>query len=178
MPARYWAASTSVKYMLHIITGEVNTGKTTRMRALFLQKEAADGLVSEKIWEDGKFRGYRLVHLQGRETMELALLKDEYHGQFPTACRFGPFVFSQPAFQFGADLLKQLCMNPAINSVFLDEVGPLELKGQGFASILPVLLHSRKNLFLTIRGDCLNKFLEKHKIEHCLLVSTSNHLTI
>lgn len=160
--------------MLHIVTGEVNTGKTTRMKELFLlRQEAADGLISEKIGEGGDFRGYRLVHMQGRTTMELALLSDVYHGQFPKACQFGPFVFSLPAFRFGVDLLRRLCADPTVGTVFLDEVGPLELRGQGFAAVLPVLLHSGKDLFLTVRSDCLHEFLDFHRIRQYQCIAAS-----
>ncbi|MFH1879816.1 MAG: nucleoside-triphosphatase [Bacillota bacterium] len=157
--------------MLHIITGEVNAGKTTRMKELYRQQQnTADGLISEKVFEGGHFLGYRLVHLQGCESMELALLKYEYHGQFSEACKFGPFVFSEAAFRFGVDLLRRLCADASIDSVYLDEVGPLELKGQGFAAILPQLLHSGKNLVITVRKACLEDFLDKYKIEDYRLI--------
>ena len=133
-----------MKPTVNIVTGAVNAGKTARMRELFRQAAAADGILSEKIFEKGGFRGYRLVHLQSGEMKELALIETEYHGQFTEACRRGPFVFSAEAFRFGRDVMERLSADPAVNTLFLDEAGLLELKGQGFAEVVPVMIRSGK----------------------------------
>jgi nucleoside-triphosphatase THEP1 len=153
-----------------IVTGAVNAGKTARMRELFRQAAKADGILSEKIFDKGGFCGYRLVHLRSGETKELALLETEYHGQFTEAWRLGSFVFSAEAFRFGCELLERLCANPGAGSIFLDEAGPLELEGQGFAGVLPSLLRSGKELYITVRGGCLQAFIRAYGIADYLLI--------
>ena len=160
---------------VHIVTGEVNAGKTTLMRTLFHSTPASDGLLSEKIYADGDFSGYHLVHLQSGETRELALLQKAYHGQFREACRLGPFVFSEEAFRFGTEILKRQSANPAVCTLFLDEAGPLELQGWGFAGVLPALLLCGKSLYITVRFGCLEEFLRKFEIvEYQLLTVQSD----
>lgn len=150
--------------MVNIVTGEVNAGKTTRMKELFGQMAAADGILSEKFFDKGIFCGYRLVHLQGGESMALAVPEAAFHGQFTEACRLGTFVFSAEAFRFGKEILGRLCADPNVSVLFLDEAGPLELGGQGFADVLPTLLHSGKPLYMTVRSNCLQAFLRKYEI--------------
>ena len=150
--------------VIHIVTGEVNAGKTTLMRTLFHFMPVSDGLLSEKIYVDGDFSGYRLVHLQSGETRELALLQKAYLGQFREACRLGSFVFSSEAFRFGLEILERQSANPAVRTLFLDEAGPLELNGQGFAGVLPALLLCGKSLYITVRRGCLEEFLRKFEI--------------
>ena len=155
---------------LHIVTGEVNAGKTTRMRELYRQTAAADGILSEKRFDREGFCGYHLVRLRSGETMALALPEAAYHGQFTQACRRGPFVFSDEAFRFAAAALVQLCADPDVSAIFLDEAGPLELRGQGFAGVLPALLSSGKELYVTVRSSCLQAFIQTYGIAQYHLI--------
>ena len=140
------------------------------MRELLRQTPAADGILSEKLFDKGHFIGYRLTHPQGGEGMELALLSKAYHGQFEEAGRLGPYVFSADAFRFGIGILEQSIADPAVRALFLDEAGPLELKGQGFAGVLPALLRSGKELYITVRTSCLESFLRKYPVSDYRLI--------
>lgn len=156
---------------LHIVTGAVNAGKTARMKELYRQTSAADGYLSEKIFSHGVFLGYRLVSLRGEEERLLALTKEAFHGQYHEACRLGEFIFSQEAFRFGIQGLLRMHKDPAVCSIFLDEAGPLELRGEGFASILSILLRGEKEIYLTVRSACLERFLITYGIEEYDLIS-------
>ncbi|NLF29190.1 MAG: hypothetical protein GX592_14955 [Clostridiales bacterium] len=158
---------------VNIVTGEVNSGKTTRMRALFRRTIAADVILSEKIFDGGRFLGYRLVRLKSGEARTLALCEEAYLGQFAQACRLDRFVFSAEGLRFGIRTLERLCFNPAVGALFLDEVGPLELQGQGFAGVLPQLLRAEKELYITVRSSCLPEFLQKFEITEYRLIQES-----
>ena len=129
------------------------------MKELYRLTPDADGYLSEKVFSGGVSLGYRLVRLRGGEGRLLALTKEAYHGQYREACRLGSFIFSQEAFSFGIQGLLSLYRDDTVTSIFLDEAGPLELGGQGFARILPVLLHGGKDIYLTVRCACLEQFL-------------------
>ena len=155
---------------VHIVTGEINAGKTTRMRDLYRQTAAADGFLSEKRFDREGFCGYHLVRLRSGETMDLALPEAAYHGQFSQACRLGRFVFSDEAFRIAEAALAQLCADPEVSAIFLDEVGPLELRGQGFAGTLPALLRSGKELYITVRTGCLQTFIRTYGLAQYQLI--------
>ncbi len=156
--------------MVRIITGAVGAGKTALMRDLFHQTPAADGILSEKLFDKTSFIGYRLVHLQGGEGMGFALLSRAYQGQFEEDGRLGPYVFSAEAFRFGIGILERAIADPAIRALFLDEAGPLELKDRGFAGVLPRLLRSGRELFITVRTGCLEGFLRKYSVSDYRLI--------
>ena len=67
--------------------------------------------------------------------------------------------FSQEAFDFVVQGLLSIYWDDTVTAIFLDEAGPLELSGLGFARILPILLHSGKEIYLTVRRACLEQFL-------------------
>ena len=49
--------------------------------------------------------------------------------------------------------------------VFLDELGPLELEGRGYAKCLKTLLDSDiSKLYIAVRSECLQEFTEKFSV--------------
>ena len=54
--------------------------------------------------------------------------------------------------------LERAIADPADRAIFQDEAVPLELEGRGSAGVLPGLLQSGKELFITVRTDCLMAF--------------------
>ena len=155
---------------LHIVAGAVNAGKTSRMKELYCETPSADGFLSEKIFSGEVFLGYRLISLRGGEDRLLALTKEAFHGQYHEACRLGEFIFSQEAFRHGIQGLLRMHKDPGVCSIFLDEAGPLELRGEGFASILSILLRGEKEIYLTVRSACLERFLIEYEIEEYELI--------
>lgn len=117
--------------------------------------------------------GYRLVSLQGGQERPLALTQAAFRGQFQEACRLGPFVFSAKAFSFANEHLLRLCSDAGVDTLFLDEAGPLELRGEGFAPALPALLGSGKALCVAVRTGCLTEFLARYDIRDYELISVS-----
>ena len=157
--------------VLRIVTGAVNAGKTSRMKELYCQTPSADGFLSEKVFSGGVFLGYRLVRLRSGEGRLLALTKDAFCGQYREACRLGLFIFSKEAFDFVVQGLLSIYWDDTVTAIFLDEAGPLELSGLGFARILPILLHSGKEIYLTVRRACLEQFLIEFDIGEYELIS-------
>lgn len=156
--------------MIHIMTGAVNSGKTTRMKKLLQRVPGADGVLSEKAFEGDCFRGYCLTHAASGEWRELALLEEFYSCRFPVAGRLGPYVFSREAFRFAREILMRLAVDDGTRAIFIDEAGPLELRGEGFSDVIPLLLACEKDLYITVRSSCLEGFLTRFGItEHALL---------
>ena len=68
--------------------------------------------------------------------------------------RFRRFFFSQRALDFGNSLLKEAAGKAEV--VVVDEVGPLELAGRGFAPGLRICRESGAFLILTVRPHLLS----------------------
>lgn len=153
--------------MIRIITGPVDSGKTTRMLGLYqlAVPGTAGGFVSRKLFRNEAFAGYEISRLADGESRILAVLADEESAGTAALPRdsflFGRFIFFNDAFRFGESIIEALQQEPGITDLYLDEIGLIELNGQGFAPLLDRLDKPRLNLNLCIRSDCLAAAVER-----------------
>jgi nucleoside-triphosphatase THEP1 len=125
------------------VTGGVGAGKssflqevvqTLRERAVF-----PAGFLAEGIVEKGERKGYRLADLTSGERRPFGEVR-ERKGRIHT----GRFTFNQETLRWGEDLLWQAVSREDTPLIILDEVGPLELKGKGWARAMEHLLHQSR----------------------------------
>ncbi|MFH1957794.1 MAG: nucleoside-triphosphatase [bacterium] len=142
-----------------LITGGVNSGKTGMMKRLANKEKAAgnqpSGITAEGIFAGGEKAGFNVKDLSSGESMPLAKISPEKDNGFSA----GKYFFSNEGFEFA----KKALMNYSPGGVvFLDEAGPLELAGKGYAGCLKTLLKSPiKILYVSVRSGCLDKIREK-----------------
>ena len=162
--------------MIRIITGPVDSGKTTRMLELYRMAGpgTAGGFISRKLFRDGSFTGYEISRLSDGESRLLAVLANGDHGEAavltPDCFQFSRFIFFNDAFRFGESVIEALQQDPGITDLFLDEIGPLELEGKGFAQLLDRLDKQKMNLCLGIRSDCLAAAVERFGLSPYIVV--------
>jgi nucleoside-triphosphatase THEP1 len=142
-----------------IITGKINSGKTTMMEKLFERKKTEGkspvGIIARGVFRGKAKVGFDVVDLSTGSSMPLARIGREIRGGFSV----GKFTFSNEGFQFAQKVLLNFKYN---DIVFLDEVGPLELDGKGYANCLKTLLDSDiSKLYIAVRSECLPEFMEK-----------------
>ena len=157
--------------MIWLISGERDSGKSSRCIALFnlLYKKnnsAPFGLISRKVFSGkGVFLGYKL-QIAGTETSRpLALLSKPENSN---AFAHGKFWFIQETFDFASRVMIR-AVKCGKTPVFLDEIGMLEIKGQGFAPLLDYLLKSNCDLYLGVRTGNIPALVDKFRItEHAV----------
>jgi nucleoside-triphosphatase THEP1 len=133
-----------------IVTGKVGIGKTT---------------VCEKVVEIARTLGYScggiltpkskegiiIVDVQTGEREVLASLANIYQGPHT-----GRYFFNPDGISFG---IKAIDRGISSDILFVDEVGHLELKGEGFAKILELVRSGKaRNPVLVIRKELLPAF--------------------
>ncbi len=120
---------------LTVISGARGSGKTTRLRgyvdALARAGRTVGGVASPAIWEDGRRMGYDLLDLRRGDCRPLARVVNA-PGVVPT---MGNFLFDEPALAHGHQAIVA-AVNDGLDAVAIDEVGPLEWDGQGWAAAL------------------------------------------
>ncbi len=145
-----------------IITGKKHSGKTTFLlnRIAELQSEGitVGGLVSVGTFKNGSRFDFKLLDVSTDE--KIGFLSQEF---CKTCEKIGRFYINPIAFQFGIQVLEK-CLKDRIQTIVLDEIGPLELKDQGWAEILPELLNSESDLILTVRKELLQEVILKWNI--------------
>lgn len=162
--------------MLRIITGEICSGKTTRLIASYSEQQSccADGFASIKTYKDGDVTGYTLRRLAGDLEIELAVKSPHYKGQFDAPLSFDQYIFNREAFRAGERIVRSALANNLIRIIYIDEIGPIELQKEGFHKLLADLISERayenKDICICVRTNCLQEVIKEFKISSYLLL--------
>ncbi len=168
-----------------LVTGPVNSGKTTFALDLCrgFDQAAVDGFASRKRLVGGVCVGYELMRLSGGPHRMLAIREDRSESAKGTkntigsertngtarpfgSCLFlyGPFLFFEEAFREAKRTFTEMLANPHIEHILVDEIGPVELGGRGFADSLRSLLASDRHLILCVRDVCVTAVMADFSI--------------
>lgn len=142
---------------VYIFTGEIKTGKTTRLQKWAKENPDADGILSPVI--DG------CRHIVSVKKAEARLL--EYHGDDKSIAitKIGYYNFLTSVFEWGRkELYKAYLQKP--KWLIIDEIGPLELRGEGLEPEVSRILNDdandATNLVLVIRKPLLETVIEHY----------------
>jgi len=142
-----------------IITGAINSGKSTYLRQLVARERAAghsiSGVIAHGIFADGQKIGYDVEDIAGGRTLPLTRIGQQQEGDQ----KVGRYWLSRSALAMARAAL--LSFAPG-GVVFLDEVGPLELSGEGYADCISTLLASPiSRLYVVVRAGLVAQIAER-----------------
>lgn len=165
-----------------IITGNIDSGKTSWCNARFVSSESSafkesrvDGFLSPKVLSDGLRIGYDVKRISTGERVPLARVKNVLPGDWKEACFYGAFSFSGPAFD--AVKLWFSAFADSVDTVVMDEIGPLEIGGAGFGKVLGSVLKEKnkfKNIYIVIRKVLVESVCLKFNIENYEEIKVEN----
>lgn len=140
---------------IFVITGEKDSGKTRFVNELLTRLQskgiAVAGIVQNKIIKNDERYGYDLYDVQSQQTVPLC--RTDAVDEDIIA---GPFKFFSEAIRFGNDALSITKVQES-GIVIIDEVGPLEMKGKGWASALEKLIEGYTGTLILIVRDSLTE---------------------
>jgi nucleoside-triphosphatase THEP1 len=140
--------------IIYILTGLQGTAKTTRLEAWCDKRSGIAGILSPVI--NGK-RYFKSI--SNGETKLMEATADEKEVQ-----KVGRFIFSSTAFNWAENVIYNAISNNA-KLIIIDEIGPLELMGNGFHLLLERLVNADiKNLLLVIRVSKLEEVMAKYNL--------------
>jgi nucleoside-triphosphatase THEP1 len=143
--------------MIKIVTGPINTGKSTWLEKDFKTKDNADGFVCRKVKINNEHIGYELVHLATGESCQFIRKIDYIPDGWNEAFRLGMhYTFNREGLEF-ANHITDEALSKGVKCFYLDEVAHLELKGQGFAELLRRILEAKIDLVLVVREALVEK---------------------
>lgn len=155
--------------MVKIVTGKINSFKTTKIRRIYDEMQIGDGFITEKVMKGNLVYGYKLVRLKDKYTIDF-IIRDIYDdGSKEIIYQLGPYHFYQEAFIFVHNEIKRF-IREGVNPVFLDEISLLELNNMGFYQGLLELLNANIDLYLVIRIDLLDRVVKKFNIQEYEIV--------
>lgn len=140
--------------MVHFITGEVNSGKTTRLVSLYQAGGCGDGFFCGKIMVQGMYAGQRIIRLSTGESRLFSLREAFLPPKWSEECAFGGYSFSADGLSFARCILEDV-RSRKVTPVFVDEVGPLELAGQGLHAAFAAILAAGAEVYVVVRKRML-----------------------
>lgn len=142
-----------------VITGNIHSGKTTFLQKQILGREDVEGILTPKI--NGK------RYFQNIATQEIFEMEDETKTQ-DSIC-IGKYFFNKYSFNNANDIIKKSIKS---NYIVIDEIGPLELNGEGLYSAFIEVLHNineSQKIILVIRESILKTVFSKFSIQNKIL---------
>jgi len=138
--------------MISILTAPIQSGKTTSLINWSAQRNDVHGILTPVV-------GAKRVFMNAQTKEQFPM---EATGKEETLV-VGRFVFSKAGFEKAIQIIRD-----AINKegwLVIDEIGPLELKGEGFCDVLKeVLSVKREKILLVVREGITEKVKEYFNI--------------
>lgn len=149
--------------MVYIVTGKINSGKTTRLLSIYNERKAGDGFINKKIYINNKYAGQEIIRLSTGDSkifsLKKAFLTDEWQEEYS----YDVYSFSKEGMPFAEEIIKDIIDND-ISPIFIDEIGPIELQGLGFYKVFKEILKTKKDIFVVVREGCLEKVISQFEI--------------
>ena len=152
---------------IYIYTGPVKSGKSTLLLKWIENRSDVAGILSVM------FKGRK--HLYSIVQKEMKCL--ECDSKQPV--KVGRYIFDNDIFKWGqVQLLKGLDTDPKV--LVVDEIGFLELKGEGLEPAFSKILNASKQqeliLLLVIRDSLVERVVEFYKLDQPKLISDLNSI--
>ncbi|HOW37449.1 MAG TPA: hypothetical protein P5154_02345 [Candidatus Izemoplasmatales bacterium] len=151
--------------MIHIVSGKVNSGKTGKLAAMYqFFRNQGDGFVSVKEMEGDLVVGYRAMRLKTMEERPLLVRENRLPAGFDPLDEIGPFRMSRSGLAWIESELEAMLARGE-SPLYLDEIGPLELAGGGFAPIFRKCLATGTEMYIAVRKDIIPDVVNVFGIE-------------
>ncbi len=142
-----------------IISGNIQEGKTTFVEKVInrlARKELpAAGFLAKVIYDGDKRTGYQLQDLSSDRSELLCTIEEH-----PDWEHYGKFYFNPNAQQVGNAILNSIPDEAKL--IVIDEIGPLELGGDGWAPAIEQLVsHSSQPMIWVVREHLVEKIARK-----------------
>jgi nucleoside-triphosphatase len=153
-----------MKNEIFILSAPVGTGKTTGLHEWTKQHANAFGILTPVV------AGKRIfLDISSGEGFEMETNEDN-----PDAIKIGRYVFSKKSFRRAEKIIGDAILNKQCEWLIIDEIGPLELSGNGFCNVLKeIILHNDRtfNLILVIRENILKEAAAYFNIDQFKLMT-------
>ncbi len=164
--------------MVKIITGKINSGKTTKLESIFHKNNLGDGFISKKIMIGTDVFGFKAKRLSdGYETMFMLHNRYFFEDKIISITdddltydyEIGPYKVLSKALKVIDETYKNL-INDSVSPLYFDEVGKLEISGLGYARYIEKAMENNIDVYLVVREDLIDSIVRKFDIKEYLIV--------
>jgi nucleoside-triphosphatase THEP1 len=136
---------------IRILSGAKGQGKSSRLKKVFTGMPGAEGIITLR--REGDFRDFYILSTGESWSMQGA---ENYAGPW---LEVGRFRFSAEAFGQASQYLLEAARNTGTKLLIVDEVGPLELRKEGFYKALKEVMENPPgpDLLLVVRSELVEE---------------------
>lgn len=154
--------------MVFIITGAVNSGKSTYLLSLYQKQKTGDGFYNRKLFNGIAFIGQELVWLSTEISCPFSFRINSIPEEWDELYTYKEYSFSKKGLLFAKSIISDILQNS--EPAYIDELGPLELMEKGFYHEFQSLLKLRKDIYTVIRYECLSDIIKKFDINEYRII--------
>jgi nucleoside-triphosphatase THEP1 len=144
---------------LLIYTGPVHSGKSSRLLSFVQNRKDIGGILTPRI-ENKKY-------IYNISSGEKELLEADTNDKTNDLIVAGKYKFQKKVFEWGREVLLK-ASGGKYSYLIIDEIGPLELSGEGLAPIADDIIKKNNSidsqLLVVVRESLINKFLEHYRL--------------
>lgn len=155
-----------MKNKVFILTGQIQTGKTTLLQQFCRQQNDVAGILTP--FENGKRVFY---DIRGKSNFLMEATGDE------ESISVGKYLFSSAAFTKANNILSDVCAHGDWKYLIIDEIGPLEIKQQkGLYQSLNKILRSSFNysLIIVVRQSLVNDAIKMFALDNAEVLTIAS----
>ena len=146
---------------INILTGPIQSGKTTRMMAWVKYHQKCDGILAPVL---NKKRFLYSIHQNEYRLLDA----DNEDVRDNNIVSVGKFSFLNSTFVWAKEQLRD-AMERRPKWLIIDEIGPLELRGEGLEPMIGKIFKKYKrtknnHLIIVVRENLLKKAIEHYKL--------------
>ncbi len=142
--------------MIYILTGKVGSGKSSALKKWLEGRNDIGGFLSPDI--EGK-RYLQNIQTDQFIPFQTNLIEDR------VTIEVGRFRFLKEAFSIASDWVLAQLSEENVNGILIDEVGKLEMKGEGFDRLVKsLLLQTDKDIYMVVRDYLLDDVIKRYKL--------------
>lgn len=157
--------------MITIVTGGIDSCKTTKLTSLYAESGRGDGFAMIKRMAGRHVRGYDARRLATGVETPLVYRSGFEPDDLEVACSIGPYLFADAPFRVVKEQLRAM-VSAGVAPIYFDEIGELELKGSGFDDVLKELVSSRLDLVVVVRDEFVSRVISRYGLSGCHLVDS------
>jgi nucleoside-triphosphatase THEP1 len=153
---------------IYILAGKIQSGKTSSLLQCCTDQKDWYGILTPVVAGKRVF-----MNVQTKEQFVMEATEGE-----EDTMTVGKYVFSKTNFNKAIQIIRN-----AIDTkgwLVIDEIGPLELKGEGFSEVLKEVLKKRQhNILLVVRekDNMVEKVKQQFGLNHSLVIHSINEAT-
>jgi nucleoside-triphosphatase THEP1 len=155
--------------MINIITGKINSYKTTKIKKIFDDQKKGDGFISIKTMKDNNVLYYEFERLQTKRKQIGIIHTLHYPNHFTHYEQLGPYVFDLDYLQEIKQVIDELIAQK-IEPIFLDEIGLLEVNKLYFYPILKKIVESELDAYITVRDSLVEPMIDLLGIQNYTII--------